>query len=541
MPLARIVSLLVRYRLTILLLFLFFLENSLIAQVGSSSAGSSASTSIPTSVSGQVINAITGLPIARALVRFNDRAILTDHDGKFEFDQNTEANGNMLVIKPGFSASSDPSDSPNIYLQGGQLASPVRLLLYPEALLTGTVVAPDGTPLQGIFVGARKSINDESGHRVVPIAPTQTDSHGNFRLAVAAGNYRLETQYVAKDITTGLAILPLTSPAQTSSGPSNGIQLRSGEEQHFELRPLTSSTHSVTVATDSSSQRGLGSVQISAHSSNGSLLQLSPSFNSLTGEIKIELPRGSYTLTARRNNPGSFEQAETTVTVPDHDISGIVLQFSPIPAIPVEMLIDESATSDNARPALTQFNLALEKEQPEFEQDTATIRLTPLSNNQSFSFTAPPGRYRLRAHSNGEWFIQSVSAGTTDLLEQGLVVAPGSAGTPIRVMVSNQSGSLQGNVNLNGTPCAGWVYLIATTPNAQPILSIHSSVDGGYLIAHVPPGGYLVVAFERRHSINYEDSTSLTPFSSHVRSITISAGDKATLKLDAVSNEELIP
>ena len=39
-----------------------------------------------TTVIGVVTNAVNGLPVSRALVRLNDRAILTDHEGKFEFD-----------------------------------------------------------------------------------------------------------------------------------------------------------------------------------------------------------------------------------------------------------------------------------------------------------------------------------------------------------------------------------------------------------------------------------------------------------------------
>ena len=183
------------------------------SSLGSSSVSpSSAAASAPSVVSGQVINAVTGLPVARALVRLNDRAVLTDHDGKFEFDQNTEANGNMMIIKPGFSSSASDAETPNIYFQGDQLAAPLRLLLYPEAVLTGTILGPEGEPLSGIPVSARRSLYDEAGRRVVNAGQTQTDSHGNFRMPVPAGSYRIETRYVAKDRTTGLAILPVVLP-----------------------------------------------------------------------------------------------------------------------------------------------------------------------------------------------------------------------------------------------------------------------------------------------------------------------------------------
>ena len=74
----------------------------------SSPTGPSSSTAaVPSTVLGQVINASTGAPVPRALVRLNNRAVLTDHDGNFRFDQNTESSANMLVTKPGFSASTE--------------------------------------------------------------------------------------------------------------------------------------------------------------------------------------------------------------------------------------------------------------------------------------------------------------------------------------------------------------------------------------------------------------------------------------------------
>jgi hypothetical protein len=139
------------------------------------------------------------------------------------------------------------------------------------------------------------------------------------------------------------------------------------------------------------------------------------------------------------------------------------------------------------------------------------------------------------------WYIKSASYGDADLLLQNLVVVPGAAGTPIRVVVSNQTGTLQGTVNLNGSPAACWVYLISTSPNVQPVVVLRSNNSGSYTWAHLPPGSYQAIAFERRHSANYRDPASLAPFSSHVRSVTVNAGDKPTLNLDAVPVAEVAP
>ncbi len=169
-----------------------------------------ATTAVPSTVQGQVINASTGAPVPRALVRLNNRAVLTDHEGKFRFDQNTDSSANVLVTKPGFSASTEVQEPGNLYLQAAQLAVPLELRLYPEALLTGTVIAPDGTPLPRISVSALRSYYDDAGHRWMTVGQDQTDSHGNFRLPVPAGEYRLQTRYTPLDRTTGQAVLPVT-------------------------------------------------------------------------------------------------------------------------------------------------------------------------------------------------------------------------------------------------------------------------------------------------------------------------------------------
>jgi hypothetical protein len=530
---------------------MFVLVPVLGAQMGSyplaanpGSGSSPTATSIPSTVLGQVINATTGAPVPRALVRLNDRAVLTDHDGNFRFEQNTLGSANILVTKPGFTASTEMQDGGNVYLQGAQLGVPLELRLYPEALLTGTVVAPDGTPLPRIPVTALRGFWEDSEHRWVVVGQETTDSHGNFRLEEPAGEYRLETRYTPLEQTIGEAVLPVIVPAEDSSDASpmavqQAIRAHAGEELHFELHPVVSPTHSVAMSTDSAGGRDF--MRVVARSSNGTALQVNQT-NGPGGETKIQLPAGTYALTARRNNPENPEQAETTVTVPDHDISGVVLQFAAIPAIPVELLVDSSVTSDNndKPPTLPQLGLVLQSDDPEPDRIDTSIRPTA-RRDQSYVFMAPPGSYHLQSRNAGGWFIKSVTYGDADLLRQEMVVAPGGAGTPIRVMVSNQTGTLQGAVNLNGSPAACWVYLIANGESAQPVVSLRSNGSGNYSVAHLPPGSYQAVAFERKHSANYRDAATLAAFASHVRSVTVNAGEKPMLNLDAVPVAEVSP
>jgi hypothetical protein len=289
------------------------------------------------------------------------------------------------------------------------------------------------------------------------------------------------------------------------------------------------------------SERGFPNIV--ARSSHGSALRINSERNG-AGGYGIDLPSGTYTLTATMNNGEGLELAETTVTVTDHDVSGVVFRFSAVPAIPVELVVDQAGMSDNTSagslPSLPQLGLTLESNQMDPGRGDPSIRLSP-QRDRSYAFSAPPGTYRLGARNRGAWYIKSANYGASDLLQQDLVVAPGAGGMPIRVVVSNQTGSLQGTVKLNGEPAVCWIYLVPTAASASAVISVRSSSDGSFSYPYLAPGSYQAVAFEYRHPANYRDAETLAAYSTHVRSTSIQPGDKAALDLEAVSAAELAP
>jgi hypothetical protein len=289
---------------------------------------------------------------------------------------------------------------------------------------------------------------------------------------------------------------------------------------------------------------GRGFPRIVAHSSDGSTLSLPVHFSNRDedGSVRMELPSGTYTLTASVRAPDGIVEGETTVIVADHDVSGVVFHLEPVPVLPVELQVDGAATSDNPQPSLMQFGLMLNKSEVDPDSFSFTLPLTAQRGGTT-SFTVSPGSYRLRARNDqGAWYIKSASYGISDLLQQELVVAPGAGGgAPIRITVSNQTASLQGACMLGGVQAACWVYLIPTTPSATTVFTVRSNEQGIYHYAHLPPGSYQAIAFEQMHSVDYGDAAVLTPFTTHVRAVTLNPGEKPTLDLDAVSDAEMAP
>jgi len=503
------------------------------------------STSSSITVTGTVLNASSGLPVSRALVRLSDRAVLTDHEGKFEFDQFASAGSATLqVTKPGFYSSPEAEASLNIGLGRDQMAAPLVVRLYPEALLTGTLTAADGTPLPQVLVTAQRSVYNESGHQWMHVGNSMTNSRGEFRLAVPPGDYRLETQFSPRSGGTSKSVLPMIVPAISSTDASSTIHLNSGSEERFDLHPVVGTAYAVTIHLDPPAERGFPT--ITARSSDGTMLPVGMARGASDGDMRLELPSGTFTLMANLNMGEVLEYGETTANVSDHAVSGVVLRMAQVPAIPVELIQDTGSTSDKVSPAtpqptVQQLGLMLESSQDmPFQRGSFSVGPVSIGGGGN-AFRVPPGTYHFLARNSGQWFVKSATYGTADLLQQDLTIASGSGSTPVVVTVSNQTGSLSGLATLNGNPASVWVYLVPAGPSATPVYTTRSGTDGSINLSHLPPGSYQAIAFESRHSANYRDPKAFAAYATYVRSVSINVGDKATLSVDAVPSTELVP
>ena len=85
-------------------------STSLVAQVTTFSRAQSVY-SIPDVIAGRVVNARGGGPVARALVQVGDRAVLTDSEGRFRFEQPGQSTLSLRVTKPGFSTNPEQADT----------------------------------------------------------------------------------------------------------------------------------------------------------------------------------------------------------------------------------------------------------------------------------------------------------------------------------------------------------------------------------------------------------------------------------------------
>ncbi len=524
----------------------------LLAQIGSVAGSTNATRTAPDLLAGRVLNAVTGGPVGRALVQIGDRAMLTDSEGRFRFEQPGQSAAMLRLTKPGFSTNPEQMETAvNAGLDDSDPAS-LTLEVWPEGLLTGTVMAPDGEPLFRISVMARRDVFDEQGHRRQIMGQTQTDSHGRFRIPVTEGSYVLETQFSPRGFERDEAVLPVTFPAASSSSSGDLIHVGSGEQQEVQLRPGVSRTHIVTLPLEAGDEAP--GLRVTAQASDGTSFSANAMRSLEPGAVRLNLPSGTYALHVTRFSRDGMQYGESKVTVPDHDVSGAMLHLAALSGIPVELVVDTSsaqtpaggnggrtgATAPNP-PNIIQFNLVLEPVDTDVTSPFQFgVRPTQQRDNSAL-ITAPPGVYRLNASGSGGWYVRSATSRGTDLMREPLTVSPGSSPSPITLVVSNQTGSLQGTVKLAGTPSACWIYLIANAPALPAVIIRRSDLSGSFRITDVPPGSYRAVAFPYRHSANLEDPAVLNRFATHLGSVSVSAGAAANLDLEAVTVKEMAP
>ncbi len=496
--------------------------SAVLAQTPDTSQGSSSST-----VSGRVVNANSGLPIPRALVQIGSTAVFTDHEGKFSLADVPAGSSFVEVAKPGYFTSPEQTDPPGIQISAADAAHTLELYLYPEALLTGSVVAQDGSPLAQITVTARKVTSSGADRHLQVFGSTQTDSHGEFRLPVPAGDYQLTTQFVAVSPETGMTILPAIAP---EGGAVATFHIASGEQQQFQLRPRTGLAHTVTLAVPGLSDDRFSSLVVTT--ADGASWQMGGQPDPETGRVSLRLPAGSYLLEVNSDGSELVASGQTRLSVPDHDLAGVQVQLSPVAPIPVEVVVDVHASAAATAPTAQQLGLELLPEQQQGRSSRENALRLQSRGGRPPSFLPSPGRYHLVSSARGSWYIQSAIYGGSDVLGSTISVAAGTGSAPLQLTVSNVTGSLQGQVTSGDAPVSLWVELLPSFPSANPIISLHSAADGSFSAQNLPPGGYSACVLQHRTSADLLDASVRNSLGARLQPFTIQAGVQTTLKLD---------
>jgi hypothetical protein len=503
-------------------------------------------------VSGQVVNSITGEPIARARVQVGtQQAALTDHDGHFEFDNISDEPAYASASKPGYFA-----EEKAVPAQGQSIS----LRLIPEAVIFGIITDPNGQPIQDLHVELTMLRVENGLRRWRQVQATSTNVEGQFRFAdLQAGEYSLATGFHIEGLAeapSSVAFLPVTFPPLTGDGIRGALTLTPGANIEANASPPMEKLYPVTGMIHGMAGHG---ANFTVLTDDGELVD-SPVRIDPGGAFRLRLPTGSYRLKVHSAMEREQQLVGTReVSVSEAPLQGISVTLGPQLMLPIEVEYQAVATaSQNAQSAPPSYlNASLQEEDPRgpgYASPAQPLRrpgrAQALEPGDPMVFRdLEPGPYLLQAQPQPPWYVSSASCGNVDLTHDPLVIATGTGACTVRMVYRDDSASLKWLASpaedSNGTSNEVSVIAIPLDNVALPAmnfsmiadhkLSSDSPAEGSF--EGLAPGRYLVMALAHRQVLPYRDHEALQRYMSLGQEITLTRGGKSEVQLKIVTGE----
>jgi len=500
--------------------------------------------------SGQVVNSVTGEPIARARVQVGAQlAALTDHEGRFEFDSVGEDSAYAFASKPGYFA-----DDKGVLAQGES----VTLRLIPEAILFGTITDQNGQPIQDLRVQLTMLQVHNGLRRWQPMQSTTTSVEGKFRFAeLQAGQYSLATGFRIEGLpeaASSVAFLPVTFPPLTEDGIRGALTLAPGDHVEANASPSVEKLYPVSGRINRMAGQGGGFVE----TQDGEIID-QPVNISANGAFHLTLPSGSYRLKVHSFvEPGQQLIGAREISVAEAPLEGVSITLAPPAILPIEVEYQAvTTTTQSAPPAPPPYlNASLEDEDPRglgraFPAQPLRLpgRAQALEPGDPMVFRdIEPSRYVLQTRPQPPWYLASASCGNVDLTRDLLVIGAATAACTVRLVYRDDSASLKwsaspGEAN-DGSSDQVYVTVIALDNLTQAAtigsssghkVSSDSPGEGGF--EGLAPGRYLVLALAHQQELPYRDHEALQRYLSLGQEVTLARGGKSEVQLKIVTGE----
>lgn len=485
-------------------------------------------------VTGSVVNSVTGEPIRRALVTVNGALVFTGADGRFEADNVAEGMVTVSAQKPGYFDCSG-WNCPGEKAQGmAQLTihsntGDVSLKLVPEAKIQGRIVDESGDPVSNMQVMAsseqiangRKEIRENRG--------ATTDENGNYEIAeLMPGSYRIQTSarptffaYFTAPNTPRPQMYPQRFyPNTPEASAAQMIELKGGQnaEADFTLPEVPAFRISGSVSPP-------GGIYVTAEDGEGEEMQLR-FLRQSGGKFVIQsIPAGTWKLHFSRQmmQPGQQQYyAEANVTVASTDITNLQVVLEPLSSLTVQF---GNGSNEGSQQAQVQL----------FSQEPNGIGYgggRQAGPDSPYEITnVRPGRYRVVVFGANQC-VDTITSGNVDLTHEDFVVNPGSQGQTISVTFRSDCASLEARPN-SQNPSAMTSLLLLGSSRAVDAQQAGVMNNSAFTFRNLPPGDYRVYAFSNIEGLEYTNPEVMRQYSG--QEITLAPNQQASVTLDVIA------
>lgn len=496
-------------------------------------------------VSGTVVNSVTGAPVGRALVRVFavvPRTAFTDSEGHFQIEGVQEVAG-LAVQKPGYFSPQELDNSGRSRLTIGPQTGPMVLKLTPQSAISGRVTDAAGEPIERMPVNLTERTVREGRRRWDSRGFAQTDEDGKFRFSnlmpgtyyLAVGPAREEERLLARDEKPKTGYPNVYYPGVSDFTAASPIQVVAGQNAEANLAISAVPVYRVSgTVIGYPVEQGVG-VQILDQL--GQALPLAGRFSADTGTFDFEnIPPGSYVLKASSQAGDKPLRAETRLNV-STNLDNVHLALGPAILIPVQVRLEARDSSNLTSPAWSQ------------QRPPVSVRLIPLEMlTAEASSTSPqqrpgheamvlpdvePGKYAANVMTWGPWYVQSAGYGPTNLLSDDLTVAP-AQNYPIEIVLRDDAATLTGDVKSSDGTEAPATVLVVPQSSRRSVKLGQAFPPNGFTMRGLAPGEYLVFAFDRADKIEYANADVLQPYASQATHVTLAPNQETRVTLNLI-------
>ena len=526
-------------------------------------------------VHGTIVNAQTNQPIGRAEVILNQEyAVLTDSEGRFEFDQIPPGDFQVSVQKPGYISfgnltsvnfgrrfASRPRSARHIRI--GPNMPELTFPLVPCGSIRGQVSLSTSDPPDGIRVSAYEKLLRNGLPHWEMAGSTSTDSDGSFHLGdLAPGKYMLFTDPSLNWFPAALrgavnwGYPTAYYPGVTDSASAGVLNVLAGQTVEADFALPRQAFYPITVQVRNLEPGGHAGFQIL--DTLGRPTGLPARYSAADQTIYANVPNGTWMLQALSGGPTRLF-GRTTFQVAGGPVN-LAITILPAPNLPVTIRREFTSTTD-ARSNPTQLvhlgsavNLQLENLESFNRGGMTHIEFEP--NADSFSETtqgtigAMPGRYWVEANTQTAAYVSSITSGGVDLAANPLVITGNNSNTPIEIVLRNDLGTINGQIARQAgdasliTPSLQvgeipqiYVYAIPLFQTAATAVPTGWASEGQFMLANLAPGSYRVIACDSEQEIDFRTPEALAAWEGKGRVVTVNPGATATVQLDVLHAE----
>jgi hypothetical protein len=468
-----------------------------------------------------------------------------------------------MARKPGFVA--DPNEEQGVEISAEREPT---IALTPEGHIKGRVLLPSSDAATGTSVQLFSRRVQDGVFRWIPGRAVQTNSNGEFRFAeLLPGQYKLVThESMDTDPTTMLrggqlyGYPPIYFPAAPDFAAAAPIALQAGQTFEADFYPARQAYYPVKIPVSGDIANGRITVSIQGHDSPGYSL----GYNAERHRIEGFLPDGAYLVSMESGEPNA---ASGTVSLA---VAGAPAQGAPMVLAPqssIRLNVTETFTSKetiNGGSWSSEYG-TFEVHGPRLDLQAsvepvddlgfgAQRFLSPPRGKDDMSMVianVPPGRYRLHLFAS-RGYVASATADGVDLLQEPLVVLPGTDGAvdvdmrddfaEIEGTLTNTSAGMKTGTNQGyggrWKPPA-FIFLVPLNGETGQYLQAAADAEGHFRIDNVAPGKYLALAFEKQQlNLPYRDTEAMRNYEAKGRTVRLTAGQKEKLELTVISRTE---